>query len=773
VRLSEHGLAVRTRLLLRTGALISLLCASGARSQTPIPPDLRVLESASSLNDWAVQTVGSQRLLRFSTTVTNGGLGALHLIGTSTVSTNPDGSQVQDVMQRVFNTNATFTDRLAGRFTYHPTHGHMHIDGWTKYRLRIRPANQSVGSAVVESEYQSFCLLDLTHTNPALPGSPASAVYNSCATTTNGISVGWADTQGSGLASQSLDITLVPNGTYWLEAEADPRNNLAESNETNNVTRVGITLSGLPSVGFLVLSSTPSGAAASVPVSAVDFSFNQDVNGATFTSGDVTFTGPSGAIPVLSVSPISGTTGYRVSFAAQSTSGTYTMTIGPNINSLGGVLMDQNNNGIGGQSADSYTNTFTIPTLRVLSHTPTGSVAGPVTAVDVSFNKPIDASTFTLADIVSFTNGFSIIPVTGISFVSGSTYRVSFPSQAAICRNVTYTMVIGPDISDAAGGAMDQNMNGITGETADRYTASFSIAGTGPRIIGPNAAGYLATENASDSLPTLAAGGPGVINLSFSPSADDGAAPINLSTNTFRFYSTTYTGANQLYVSSNGLISFGAANTEYDNNVSALATNPAQAAIAVLWDDWITSPSTGPVLARFHDANGDLIFDWLMIQWTTVLHYQQTGTNTVTFRAALRINTGTTPGDVLLSYPDVDLANALYNFGLGATVGIKPTSASTTTNLVWSHNQAAITNGKAILFTTTPITVCIADTDNGTGTGTPDCGVGIEDLLYYLGQYDAGTTRADVDDGSGTGTPDGGVGIEDLLYYLSRYDAGC
>jgi hypothetical protein len=69
--------------------------------------------------------------------------------------------------------------------------------------------------------------------------------------------------------------------------------------------------------------------------------------------------------------------------------------------------------------------------------------------------------------------------------------------------------------------------------------------------------------------------------------------------------------------------------------------------------------------------------------------------------------------------------------------------------------------------------VCVADVDDGSGTGVPDGGVGIEDLLYYLGLYDAGTTCADVDDGSGTGVPDGGVGIEDLLYYLLRYDAGC
>jgi hypothetical protein len=68
---------------------------------------------------------------------------------------------------------------------------------------------------------------------------------------------------------------------------------------------------------------------------------------------------------------------------------------------------------------------------------------------------------------------------------------------------------------------------------------------------------------------------------------------------------------------------------------------------------------------------------------------------------------------------------------------------------------------------------CIADVDDGSGTGTPDGGVGIEDLLYFLVIYDAGQIAADVDDGSGTGRPDGGVGIEDLLYFLQRFDAGC
>jgi hypothetical protein len=68
---------------------------------------------------------------------------------------------------------------------------------------------------------------------------------------------------------------------------------------------------------------------------------------------------------------------------------------------------------------------------------------------------------------------------------------------------------------------------------------------------------------------------------------------------------------------------------------------------------------------------------------------------------------------------------------------------------------------------------CTADVDNGTGTGTPDGAVGIEDLLHYLVLFESGSIRADVDDGSSTGRPDRGVGIEDLLYFIVRFSAGC
>ncbi|QQS10075.1 MAG: hypothetical protein IPK69_05505 [Phycisphaerales bacterium] len=69
--------------------------------------------------------------------------------------------------------------------------------------------------------------------------------------------------------------------------------------------------------------------------------------------------------------------------------------------------------------------------------------------------------------------------------------------------------------------------------------------------------------------------------------------------------------------------------------------------------------------------------------------------------------------------------------------------------------------------------LCVADTDDGSGTGTIDGAVTIDDLLYFLTLFQSGNASADVDDGSGTGTHDGAVTIDDLLYFLVRFQAGC
>lgn len=81
--------------------------------------------------------------------------------------------------------------------------------------------------------------------------------------------------------------------------------------------------------------------------------------------------------------------------------------------------------------------------------------------------------------------------------------------------------------------------------------------------------------------------------------------------------------------------------------------------------------------------------------------------------------------------------------------------------------------GSVVIQTVTPPVACPADLDDGTATGTPDGGVDINDLLYFLAKYEAGDVAADLDDGSGTGTADGGVDINDLLFFLAHYEGGC
>lgn len=82
-------------------------------------------------------------------------------------------------------------------------------------------------------------------------------------------------------------------------------------------------------------------------------------------------------------------------------------------------------------------------------------------------------------------------------------------------------------------------------------------------------------------------------------------------------------------------------------------------------------------------------------------------------------------------------------------------------------------NGNGVSDLCEGLGVCVADLDDGSGQGHPDCAVTIEDLLYFLNAYEQGARDADLDDGSGAGKWDAAVTIEDLLYFLARYEGGC
>ncbi len=172
-------------------------------------------------------------LLRFSTALANQGDGPLEIRGGNVL---PNGNQ--EVYQRIFSDDGSFTDVVAGEFTYHPGHGHIHFDGYAIYNLRDRLPNGDVGDIIATGGKVSFCLIDIAR----LPGSTNSSSYGSCGSTRQGISAGWSDVYSAGLSDQWINIATVVDGDYYMEIVVDPDDQLIESDETNNTTIIDVTL---------------------------------------------------------------------------------------------------------------------------------------------------------------------------------------------------------------------------------------------------------------------------------------------------------------------------------------------------------------------------------------------------------------------------------------------------------------------------------------------------------------------------------------------------
>lgn len=214
--------------------LACLGAASMAMAQTDLLPNIIVRQADLYDND--IITSGGQRLLRLSNGTANIGAGKLYLYGGATHGTT------QDVIQRIYRSDGTSWERLAGLFTYHAGHGHIHVDNWSQYNLRTVLPGDGVGPIVAQGNKTSFCILDLGIYDSSLPGFPPSGQFRSCGTTTQGLSVGWLDIYSKGLAGQNINITGLAAGQYWLESVVDPANTILESNDNDNVTRIKVTI---------------------------------------------------------------------------------------------------------------------------------------------------------------------------------------------------------------------------------------------------------------------------------------------------------------------------------------------------------------------------------------------------------------------------------------------------------------------------------------------------------------------------------------------------
>lgn len=94
----------------------------------------------------------------------------------------------------------------------------------------------------------------------------------------------------------------------------------------------------------------------------------------------------------------------------------------------------------------------------------------------VTFSEAINPTTFTATDVTLMGPGGTKIAVGTIKAVAGmgnTQFDVTFAAQS---KAGTYILAVGPDVRDAAGNPMDQNRNGRTGESNDKFTTTAVVS---------------------------------------------------------------------------------------------------------------------------------------------------------------------------------------------------------------------------------------------------------------------------------------------------------
>jgi hypothetical protein len=186
------------------------------------------------------------------------------------------------------------------------------------------------------------------------------------------------------------------------------------------------------------------------PVDQLRVRFSLPMAPGSFTMAQVTaFTRTAGAemtdlLPALTgvaVVPFTNDTEFDVAFATQGRAGAYRLTLSPDI-------------------TDWYGNPLgTTPVIdfaiaggpRVSSVSPVGSVSGPVDHVRVVIDRPVDASTFTPAQVSLRGPDGQPVAITDVVVVAGSNHTqfdITFAAQVAAGD---YSLTLSPDITDLYG----------------------------------------------------------------------------------------------------------------------------------------------------------------------------------------------------------------------------------------------------------------------------------------------------------------------------------
>jgi hypothetical protein len=208
--------------------------ATAAPADGLLRPNMRSL-AASELR--VVEEEGERRL-RFAGSLANLGPGPMVVRPGARGVCPPRQISVRQIVHRDTAGDGAFQRRRdparlsrdAGCMLDHPTHDHWHFDAMARYSLR-----DAQGEVIAVRRKVSFCLRDNTRVRGG-ERTVRRAYFGECDRRSDqGISPGWIDIYGPDLDGQYLVLPAdTPTTTVCLVVTADPRDQLVETDETDN-----------------------------------------------------------------------------------------------------------------------------------------------------------------------------------------------------------------------------------------------------------------------------------------------------------------------------------------------------------------------------------------------------------------------------------------------------------------------------------------------------------------------------------------------------------
>jgi len=176
----------------------------------------------------SLQVVHTQQTdtLRFTNGIANLGPGHWQMEPTFPEDPNGDVVATQQILDS--DRNIVF-EKTVSTFEFHEEHNHWHIAAVTEFSIH---SGSPDGPLVGNSNKVTFCIEDVYSMTEN--SNTSDRIFWDCTVSLQGIQSGWVDQYHQSTPGNQIDITGIPDGTYYLVHNVNPDNSFIEEDLTNN-----------------------------------------------------------------------------------------------------------------------------------------------------------------------------------------------------------------------------------------------------------------------------------------------------------------------------------------------------------------------------------------------------------------------------------------------------------------------------------------------------------------------------------------------------------